>query len=120
MNGDLSIAAQSMPLNLASSARSGSSGPSQPSTRDIVVRTPAGAATQIFVAAVGERDEAARLKALLTDPEVQISTHLDDATGRFVLQVHSLATGEVVEQIPSEELLRLYASIRESLVDERA
>jgi len=26
----------------------------------------------------------------------------------------------VVEQIPSEELLRLYASTRESLVDERA
>jgi uncharacterized FlaG/YvyC family protein len=37
-----------------------------------------------------------------------------------VLQVQSLATGEVVEQIPSEELLRLYASMRESLVDERA
>jgi septal ring-binding cell division protein DamX len=120
MNGDLSIAAQAMPLNLAPSPRSASSGPTQPSTRDIVTRTPVGAATPIFVAAVGEHEEAARLKSLLTDPEVQISTHLDDATGRFVLQVQSLATGEVVEQIPSEELLRLYASMRESLVDECA
>ena len=38
MNGDLSIAAQPMPLNLAPSARGQSSGPTQPSTRDIVVR----------------------------------------------------------------------------------
>jgi hypothetical protein len=120
MNGDLSIAAQPMPLNLTPSARGSSSGPTQPSTRDIVTRTPVGAASQMIVAAVGEHEEAARLKSLLTDPEVQVSTHVDDATGRFVLQVASLATGEVVEQIPSEELLRLYASVRESLIDERA
>jgi hypothetical protein len=120
MNGDLSIAAQPMPLDLAPSTRKASSGPTSPSTRDLVTRAPAGAASRRFVAAVGEHEKAARLKALLTAPEVQVSTHLDDASGRFVLQVHSLATGEVVEQIPSEELLRLYASLRESLVDESA
>jgi FlaG protein len=120
MNGDLSIAAQPMPLNLAPSARGQSSGPTQPSTRDIVVRPPAGAESQLIVTAVGEHDEAARLKALLTDSDVQVSTHLDEPSGRFVLQVESLTTGEVVEQIPSEELLRLYASLREPLVDECA
>jgi uncharacterized FlaG/YvyC family protein len=74
----------------------------------------------MLVAAVGEHDQAARLRALLTDPNVHVSTHLDDTTGRFVLQVESLDTGKVVEQIPSEELLRLYATLRKSLVDERA
>ncbi len=64
--------------------------------------------------------EAARLKALLTDPGMRVSTHHDDDSGRVVLRVQSLATGEVVEQIPSEELLRLYATLRQSLVDERA
>ena len=34
----------------------------------------------MLVAAVGEHEEAARLKAPLTDPEVQVSTHLDDTT----------------------------------------
>jgi hypothetical protein len=120
MNGDLSIAAQPAPLDLAPSVRRTSTGPAHPTTRDLVTRLPAGAASPLAVAGVGEQDEAARLKTLLTDPEVQVSTHLDDATGRFVLQVQSLVTGEVVEQIPSEELLRLYASTRESLVDERA
>ncbi len=119
MNGDLSIAAQP-PLDPTANVRRAYSGPTQPSTRDVVIRPPVGASSPLLVAAVGEHDEAARLKALLTHPEVQVSTHLDDATGRIVLQVESLSTGEVVEQIPSEELLRLYASLRELLVDECA
>jgi hypothetical protein len=119
MNGDLSIAAQP-PLDPAPNVRRAFSGPSQPTTRDAVTRPSIAAPAATFVAAVGEHDEAARLKALLTHPEVQVSTHLDDGSGRFVLQVESLRTGELVEQIPSEELLRLYASLRESLVDERA
>ena len=120
MNGDLSIAAQPMPVDLAPSARRASSGPDLSQHARGVTRAPAGAASPMFVAAVGEHEEAARLKALLTAAHVQVSTHLDDTTGRFVLEVQSLATGEVVEQIPSEELLRLYATLRESLVDESA
>jgi hypothetical protein len=120
MNGDLPIAAQPMPMDFAPTAGRASSGPTSPSTRDLITRAPAGVASRRFVAAAGEHEQAARLKALLTDPEVQVSMRLDDDSGHFVLQVHSLATGEVVEQIPSEELLRLYATLRESLVDESA
>jgi uncharacterized FlaG/YvyC family protein len=46
--------------------------------------------------------------------------HHDRSTGRTILQVQSRATGEVIEQIPSEALLQLYAAMRETLVDERA
>ena len=120
MNRDLSIAAQPVTPDLARSVRRAPSGPTHPTTREIVHRPPAGAASPNLVAAVGEHHEAARLKTLLTDPEVQVSTHLDDTTGRFVLRVQSLTTGQVVEQIPSEELLRLYTTMRLSLVDERA
>ncbi|MDF2782274.1 MAG: FlaG protein [Geminicoccaceae bacterium] len=51
---------------------------------------------------------------------MRVSTHHDDDSDRVVLRVQSLSTGQVVEQIPSEELLRLYATLRQSLVDERA
>ena len=67
-----------------------------------------------------DRLEAGRLKALVTDPGVRISMHPDEASGRVVLQVVSRATGDVVEQIPAEELLRLYSALREPLLDERA
>jgi uncharacterized FlaG/YvyC family protein len=63
---------------------------------------------------------AAHLRTLLTDPAMRVSTHEDEASGRTVLEVRSRATGEVVEQIPSEALLQLYAAMRAPLVDERA
>ena len=66
---------------------------------------------------------AARLKALLADPAVQVRAHRDDASARLVLQVRDRATGEVIEQYPPDQLLRFYAALRESLgalVDQRA
>jgi hypothetical protein len=70
--------------------------------------------------AIPEHQEVARLKGLLTDPDMRVSTHHDAASGRVVLQVQRGATGEVVEQLPSESLVRLYATMRKSLVDEQA
>jgi uncharacterized FlaG/YvyC family protein len=67
-----------------------------------------------------DRLEARRLKALVTDPGQRVSMYQDEASGRVVMQVVSRATGEVVEQIPAEELLRLYSALREPLLDERA
>jgi uncharacterized FlaG/YvyC family protein len=67
-----------------------------------------------------DRLEAGRLKALVTDPGLRVSMYQDEASGRVVMQVVSRATGEVVDQIPAEELLRLYSAMRESLLDERA
>jgi uncharacterized FlaG/YvyC family protein len=64
--------------------------------------------------------EARRLKSLLSNPEMRVSTHYDEASGYLVMQVQSRATGEVVDQIPTEALLRLSASLRESLVDQTA
>jgi FlaG protein len=66
---------------------------------------------------------AARPKALLADGTVRIRAHRDEASARLVLQVLDRTTGELIEQYPPDQLLRLYAALRESLgplVDERA
>lgn len=65
------------------------------------------------------QQEVARLKSLLTDPNMRVSTHHDRESGRVVLRVQRAETGELVEQIPSGKLLRLYAMMRESLIDEQ-
>jgi flagellar protein FlaG len=114
MNGDLSIAPQSATLDLALSARRALSGPVQPNQPPVPVTEP------VLVPAIAQHAEAARLKSLLTDPRVQVNMLRDETTGRTVLRVKDVSTGDVVDQIPSEELLRLYATLRESLVDERA
>lgn len=67
-----------------------------------------------------ELEEARRLKGLLSDPDMQVSTHYHEPSGHVVMQIQSRATGDVVDQIPSETLLRLFAALRESLVDETA
>lgn len=67
-----------------------------------------------------DRLESDRLKALVTDPGLRVSIRPDEASGRVVMQVVDRATGQVVEQVPAEELVRLYAALREPLLDERA
>jgi uncharacterized FlaG/YvyC family protein len=62
-----------------------------------------------------EEPGAARLRALLADPSVQVRAHRDDASARLVRQVRDRTTGEVIEQYPPEQLLRFYAALRESL-----
>ena len=120
MNGDLSIAPQAATLDLTPSARRAPSGPVQPTTRNLTIQPPAPTAPPVLVPAVARQDETARLRSLLTDPGVHVNMVHDKASGRTVLRVKDATTGEVVDQIPSEELLRLYATMRESLVDERA
>jgi hypothetical protein len=119
MHGDLSIAPQAAALDLMPNARRAPAAPNRPSTGGMLAAKRDSAAPQ-QPAAGDQPFEAARLKALLTDPGMRVSTHHDDDSDRVVLRVQSLTTGEVVEQIPSEELLRLYATLRQSLVDERA
>jgi hypothetical protein len=119
MHGDLSIAAQPGALDLLPSARRAPVATTRPTTGRVLPAKLDSAAPQL--PAGGDQPlEAARLKALLTDPAMRVSTHHDDDSDRVVLRVQSLTTGEVVEQIPSEELLRLYATLRQTLVDERA
>jgi hypothetical protein len=120
MHGDLSIAPQAAALELMPSARRASATPNRPATGGMPAAPKRGSAERQQLGAGDQPFEAARLKALLTDPAMRVSTHHDDDSDRVVLRVESLTTGEVVEQIPSEELLRLYATLRRSLVDERA
>jgi uncharacterized FlaG/YvyC family protein len=70
-----------------------------------------------------EEPGAARLRALLADPTVQVMAHRDAASARLVLEVRDRVTGEVIEQYPPDQLLRFYAALRASLgalVDQRA
>ena len=121
MNGDLSIAPPPALRDLAlgaagrvATARPGSQvGVATASAQTSLLR-------QEVALEAGERLAVGHLKTLLTDPAVRVSTHHDRSTGRTILQVQSRATGEVIEQIPSEALLQLYAAMRETLVDERA
>jgi len=64
--------------------------------------------------------DAKKLQALMDDKNMQFRTHHDEASGRSVLEVSDQKTGKVVSQYPSDELLRLYAALREPLVDRSA
>lgn len=63
---------------------------------------------------------AENLRNLISDQNMQLTTYHDEASGRSVLEVTDQATGKVVTQYPSDELLRLYAALREPLVDQNA
>jgi hypothetical protein len=112
MNGDLSVAPRPVALGLAPSARPASAGASTTTSQVRPLTDP--------VLAGVERAETERVKALLTDPATRVSMHRDEASGHVVVRVHDRTTDEVIEQIPADELLRLYAGLRETLVDERA
>jgi hypothetical protein len=114
MNGDLSIAPPPAAVDLAPRARAARQGPSRPAAR------PELAPAEVVQPPAGEWIEAARIKDLLTDSAMRVSTHHDRESGHLVLSVLDRETGEVVEQFPSDRLLNLFATLRESLVDEQA
>ncbi len=64
--------------------------------------------------------DAKKLQAMIGDKNMQFRTYHDDDSGRSVLEVSDQTTGKVVSQYPSDELLRLYAALREPLVDRSA
>jgi len=122
MNGDLSIALQPTTPDLAQSARRGAPSAARTALPPRASEAPTGAerGPEVLRPAEPGQLEARRLKSLLTDPAMQVSTHHDEASGHVVLRVHDQATGELIEQFPADELLRLYAALRATLVDERA
>ena len=67
-----------------------------------------------------DRQKAEQLKAFIGDSTVQLNTYHDEASGRSILEVRDQVTGDVVSQYPSEELIRLYAALRQSFVDKSA
>jgi|GEM_PF-5285078 len=64
--------------------------------------------------------KAEQLRAFVANDNFSLSTYHDESSGRQVVEVRDQTTGDVVSQYPSEELIRLYTSLRETLVDERA
>jgi flagellar protein FlaG len=81
-----------------------------------------GGATGDNGAGIPETDlkKAEMLRAMIADKNMQLRTYHDEASGHSVLEVSDQATGQVVSQYPSEELLRLYAALREPFVDQSA
>ncbi len=67
-----------------------------------------------------DRQKAEQLKAFIGDDNVRLSTYHDRDSGRSILEVRDQTTGDVVSQYPSEELIRLYAALRQPLVDQSA
>ena len=70
--------------------------------------------------AIADRQKAEQLKAFIGDANFRLSTYHDQDSGRSILEVRDQTTGDVVSQYPSEELIRLYAALRQSLVDQSA
>ncbi len=56
--------------------------------------------------------DADQLKARITSPAMRVTTFQDETTGRPVLRIEDRQTGDLVEQYPSERLLRLFAAMR--------
>ena len=67
-----------------------------------------------------DREKADQLRAFVANEKFSLSTYHDESSGRHIVEVRDQATGDVVTQYPSEELIRLYSSLRESLVDQVA
>lgn len=67
-----------------------------------------------------DRQKAEQLKSFIGDSNMRLSTYHDQDSGRSILEVRDQTTGDVVSQYPSEELIRLYAALRQPLVDQSA
>lgn len=69
---------------------------------------------------LADRKMAEQLKTFINDENMRLRTYHDESSGRSILEVRDQTTGRVVSQYPSEELIRLYASLRETLIDQHA
>ncbi|MEZ5931399.1 MAG: flagellar protein FlaG [Alphaproteobacteria bacterium] len=63
---------------------------------------------------------AEQLREFVASEKFNLRTYHDEGSGRQIVEVRDQTTGDVVTQYPSEELVRLYASLRQSLVDQQA
>ncbi|NJO38425.1 MAG: flagellar protein FlaG [Rhizobiales bacterium] len=64
--------------------------------------------------------KAEQLRAFVASENFSLRAYHDEESGRQIIEVRDQTTGDVVTQYPSEELVRLYTSLRQSLVDQRA
>jgi flagellar protein FlaG len=64
-----------------------------------------------------------QIEDFLADSQRQLSFRVDEGSGRTVVRVVDPGSGEVIRQIPAEELLRIAAALERSgfrLFDDRA
>ncbi len=84
--------------------------------RTAATATPAGSsisvAPDIACAAKRAVEEATIISEVLNE---RLSFSLDDASGRMYVQVIDTSTGEVLKQLPPEQLLQMLAQIREMI-----
>jgi flagellar protein FlaG len=73
--------------------------------------------------AASVRQAVARIQEYLTDSRRSLQFELDDSSGRTVIRVVNPESGEVIRQIPGEEVLQIAAAIEREglrLLDRRA
>lgn len=125
MTGDLAVTHSPAVVDRASSRRAAPVAPTRASAGGAPIEPAVAdprAAARLRPSETADR-EVSRLRALLADPKMRISTHHDQGSDRVVLRVLDRATGEVVDQYPPDTLLRLFAALRQAhgaLVDQRA
>lgn len=66
-----------------------------------------------------DRQKAEQLREFVVNEKFSLRTYHDEQSGRHIVEVRDQTTGDVVTQYPSEELIRLYSSFRQSLVDQQ-
>jgi hypothetical protein len=62
-----------------------------------------------------DRASRAAARAMFQDREVEITSFLDEDTGRTVYRVADRSSGEVLHQSPPDALLRFFATTRAAL-----
>ena len=62
-----------------------------------------------------DRASRAAARALFGGRDVEVTSYADEGTGRMVYRIADRASGEVLHQSPSDELLRFFASSRAAL-----
>ena len=109
------------PLAAAAPVRAAASPPEpRPASPDGTAVVPAVAANPLTRTAVEpsqllDRASRAAARAMFQDREVEITSFLDEGTGRTVYRVADRSSGEVLHQSPPDALLRFFATTRAAL-----
>lgn len=97
----------------ASAGATGVAAEAKPTT-DASVASTANDATGTVAPGLGELGSAvASLQNFAQSVRRNLDFHIDDSTGRVVVQVIASDSGEVIRQIPSEEALQLAANLND-------
>jgi flagellar protein FlaG len=111
------IPAANMVAAVAATTAGAAPAPAQQSSAAAVI--PPTQAPKALESANSLRQVAADMEKYVRDSGRNLQFQVDDGTGQVVVRVVDAASGDVIRQIPSEELLRLARSVS-SICDECA